>query len=307
VRQPLLISDNIPARMAELGIEFLAFGNTKPALSWLGVPLILSDQVLGAIVVQSVTTPGLYREIDRDLLLAVAGQAVIALNNARLFKDSQQRVTELAVVNEISRTLTVTQDVQHLFATIHQQVGRLFDASNFYIATYDGGEEWSLDYQIEHNQSLPRARHKLGGGFTSYILQTRQPILIRSLQENWTFHEQQKLPRIGETAKSWMGVPLLAGGSIIGVMGIQSYEQEGLYNEQNVALFSTIATQAAAVIQNARLYQEASLRANELAALNVLSQELASLNLNQVLESVAGRVTLAGYNQFLHCALRSGT
>ncbi len=285
--QPLLISENIPARMAELGIEFLAFGNSKPALSWLGVPMILSDQVMGVIVVQSVTTPGLYHEIDRDLLLAVAGQAVIALNNARLYKDSQQRITELSVVNEISRTLTVTQDVQQLFATIHQQVGRLFDASSFYIATYDGGDEWSLDYQVEHSQWLPPVRHKLGTGFTSYILQTRQPILIRNQQENLDFHEMQKVPKIGETAKSWMGVPLLVGGNIIGVMAIQSYDQEGLYNEQNVALFSTIATQAAAVIQNARLYQEASLRANELAALNVLSQELASqLDLNQVLEKV---------------------
>ncbi|CAG0926660.1 Nitrogen fixation regulatory protein [Thermoflexales bacterium] len=252
------------------------------------VPLRLRGEAIGVLEVG-------YRRAERAritpeevrLLSGLTDQIAIAVGNARLFNESQQRVTELAVVNEISRTLTVTQDVQHLFATIHQQVGRLFDASNFYIATYDGGEEWSLDYQIERSQLLPGARHKLGSGFTSYILLTRQSILIRSLQENLAFHEQQKLPKIGETAKSWMGVPLIVGGSIIGVMGIQSYEQEGLYNEQNVALFSTIGTQAATAIQNARLYQEASLRANELAALNELSQELASqLSMDQVLEKV---------------------
>lgn len=221
------------------------------------------------------------------LLNGMADQMAIAVGNARLFDDSQRRITELAVVNEISRTLTSTQDVNQLFVTIHQQVGRLFEASNFYIATYDGGDEWSLDYQFERNQLLPPAKHKLGRGFTSYILQTRQPLLIRSVQDNTAFHEKHDLPKIGETAKSWMGVPLIVAGNITGVMGIQSYEREGLYDEHNVTLFSTIGTQAAAAIQNTRLLQEARLRANELAALNELSRTLASqLSVNQVLEEV---------------------
>ncbi len=221
------------------------------------------------------------------LLGGLADQIAIAVGNAQLFKDSQQRITELAVVNEIGRTLTVTQDAQQLFATIHQQVGRLFDASDFYIATYDGGDEWSLDYQIEHGQLLPPQRHKLGGGLTSHILQTRRPILIRSQQENLMFHDQQNLPQIGETAKSWMGVPLIVGGGVIGVMGIQSYAHERLYTEQDVTLFSTIGTQAAAAVQNAHLFQEARLRASELAALNDLSQTLAAqLNVQQVLREI---------------------
>jgi GAF domain-containing protein len=221
------------------------------------------------------------------LLDGMADQMAIAVGNARLFDDSQRQLTELAVVNEISRTLTATPDLLQLFVTIHQQVGRLFEASNFYIATYDGGDEWSLDYQYEHNQLLPPARHKMGRGFTSYILQNRQPLLIRSAQENTTFHQQHDLPQIGETAKSWMGVPLIVAGSVTGVMGIQSYEREWLYNEQNVALFSTIGTQAAAAIQNARLLQEARVRANELAALNELSRTLASqLSVQQVLDEV---------------------
>ena len=56
----------------------------------------------------------------------------------------------------------------------------------------------------------------------SYILQTRQPLLIRSVQDNTAFHEKHDLPKIGETAKSWLGVPLIVAGNITGVMGIQS-------------------------------------------------------------------------------------
>jgi PAS domain S-box-containing protein len=221
------------------------------------------------------------------LLSGLADQIAIAVGNARLFDESQQRITEMAVVNEIGRTLMVTQDVQQLFATIHQQVGRLFDASNFFIATYDGGDEWSSDYQHERGQLLPPQRYKLGSGFTSYILQMQQPLLMRSAQENLTFHDRQNLPALGEMAKSWLGVPLMVGGRIIGVMGIQSYDREGLYTEQDVALFSTIGTQAAAAIQNVRLFQEARLRATELTALNELSQTLAAqLDVSQVLNEV---------------------
>ena len=252
------------------------------------VPLRLRNDSIGLLEVG-------YRRADRAgitpeevrLLGGLADQIAIAVGNARLFRSSQQRITELSVVNEISRTLTATQDMGQLFAAIQQQVGRLFEASNFYIATYDGGEEWSLDYQIEHGQLQPPSRHKLRGGFTSYILQNKQPILIRSAEEDQLFHERQNLPTIGERAKSWMGVPLIVGGNIIGVMGIQSYEQEGLYSEQDVALFSTIGTQTAAAVQNARLFEEARQRAVELTALNELSQTLAAqLNVKQVLHEV---------------------
>ena len=222
------------------------------------VPLQLRGESIGLLEVG-------YDRADRTritpeevrLLGSLADQIAIAVGNARLFKESQQRVTELAVVNEIGRTLTLTQDMQQLFVTIHQQISRLFDASNFYIATYDGGDEWSLDYQVEHNQVQPVTKHKLGGGLTSYILQTRQPILFRSEHEGMAFHDQQHLPMIGEIAKSWMGVPLIASGSIIGAMGIQSYEHEGRYTEQDAALVSTIGTQAATAIQNARLLEQA--------------------------------------------------
>jgi GAF domain-containing protein len=252
------------------------------------VPLRLRGEAIGLLEVgyQRAERARITPEEVR-LLSGLTDQIAIAVGNARLFKESQQRITELAVVNEISRMLTAMQDVQQLFAAIHQQVGRLYDAANFYIATYGGGEEWSSDYQFEHGQLLPTTRHKLESGFTSHILQTQQTILMRSVEDNLAFHDRQNLPMIGETAKSWMGVPLIVGGNTIGVMAIQSYEQEGLYTEHDVTLFSTIGTQAAGAIQNARLFQEARLRAAELAALNDLSQALASqLSVNQVLEEV---------------------
>ena len=190
-------------------------------------------------------------------------------------------------MNEISRTLTVSHDVQQSLATIHEQVGRLYDAANFYIATYSGGEEWSLDYQL----SADNRRRQPGTGLAavSPVTSCRRanPSSSDRCKTISTSTINRTCPRSVRPPKSWMGVPLIVGGNIIGVMGIQTNTQEGLYAEQDVALFSTISTQVAAAIQNVRLFQEARLRANELAALNELSRTLASqLGVQQVLNEV---------------------
>jgi len=65
------------------------------ALSWLGVPLIIGDQILGVMAVQSYTTPGLYDEHDRDLLAAFASQTAIAIQNARLFEQTRAALAEV--------------------------------------------------------------------------------------------------------------------------------------------------------------------------------------------------------------------
>ncbi len=83
-RAPLLIDDD---RRSGRGIG-------KKAQSWLGAPLMVGGDVLGVMVVQSYTIPRLYSERDRDLLVAIANQTAIALQNAYLFEEMQQQVAE---------------------------------------------------------------------------------------------------------------------------------------------------------------------------------------------------------------------
>jgi hypothetical protein len=60
----------------------------------------------------------------------------------------------------------------------------------------------------------------------TYILRTREPLLLSSMAELQAFHDEHGLEFVGELSKSWMGVPLLVANQVVGVMGIQSYEQE---------------------------------------------------------------------------------
>ena len=90
-RKSVLIREDVPERLAEMGIEMIG----EPALSWLGVPMMAGDQVLGVMGVQSFTTPRAYDEHDRDLLAALATQVASALTNARLFEQTQAALAEV--------------------------------------------------------------------------------------------------------------------------------------------------------------------------------------------------------------------
>ena len=252
------------------------------------VPLMLRGESVGLLEVG-------YQRIERAkitadelrLLGSLADLIAVAIANAQLFEETGRRVTEMSILNEISQAFALSQRTTQLFETIQVQVDRLFDTSNFYIATYAGGEEWTSDYHIEGGVRQPTATYSLGSGFTSYILRTGQPILIHSLAESKEIHEQHGLAFVGRIAKSWMGVPLLSSGKPVGVMGIQSYERENVYDNHDLMLFSTIAAQAVVALQNIRLYEEAQIRANELAALNDLSIKLAAqLDVDEVLQEV---------------------
>jgi PAS domain S-box-containing protein len=103
--EPLLIARDVMTRMSELGIEFLAYGDATPPQSWLGVPVLYGEKPLGAIVVQSVTTSGLYGVHEQELLLAVASQAANSLANARQYERAQAALSETSRSQNLLRTI----------------------------------------------------------------------------------------------------------------------------------------------------------------------------------------------------------
>ncbi|MGB8981638.1 MAG: GAF domain-containing protein, partial [Anaerolineales bacterium] len=92
-----------------LGIEFIPLNkDPRPSLSMMGVPLMIGERVLGLISVQSVQQADIYSEHHRDILTTIASQAAIALENARLFQESQRRAQETAILAEVGREISVT-------------------------------------------------------------------------------------------------------------------------------------------------------------------------------------------------------
>jgi GAF domain-containing protein len=106
-RQPLFLRGNVLRKMAELGIELIGI----PVAAWIGVPLMVGERVLGVLCVQHYTDPDIYDESHVEVLQSVANQVAIALENARLFAETQRRVTELDTLTDIGRALSATLNV----------------------------------------------------------------------------------------------------------------------------------------------------------------------------------------------------
>ena len=130
-KTPLYIPENVPERMRELGLEVITIGNDKMALSWLGVPYVVGNRVVGAMVVQSVETANLYSEHDRDLLLTVSSQVAIALENARLFRDAQSRARREKLLREITARVRATTDPEMIAKIAVREVGQALGVSSY--------------------------------------------------------------------------------------------------------------------------------------------------------------------------------
>ncbi len=201
----------------------------------------------------------------------------------------ERRVTELAIINEIAYAISGALDLDELLELLHRQVSRLMPANSFFVAlaestrSDEAGEAleshrvdvWTVVYLVERGERLPPVRYEMGKGLTGHIIRTRQPILMHKPEDIKAFHRERDLEIIGDLAKSWLGVPLimrtlpeqeglaaldLTGAEgrldkVTGVMAVQDYEQANVYDEDDLALLSTIASQAAVAIDNARLFR----------------------------------------------------
>src|SRR6185295_9523888 len=109
---------------------------------------------------------------------------------------------------------------------------------------------------------------------------------------------------VGRECKSWMGAPMVVDGEPIGVIGLQDYQQEGVYDERDLELLTIIASQAAAGVKNARsihaerrAYREladAQTRLIETVRLRGVTETVGALNheINNPLAAIAGNIQL---------------
>ncbi len=255
-----------------------------------GVPLKSGDQVIGVLGFAHDFQSGIvFGPEEHDVLMRFAEMASIALDNARLYSEAQQRIAELSTLNEVGQAFSSALKLEALGEVVLEQVSRIFDTDSFYIVTYDERlEEWEVLLMQDRGVRSPRQRFSLGRGLTGYIIRNRKALLLSNEAEIERFLGAENVPVLGEPAKSWMGIPLIAADRVVGAMGIQSYEQENLYEQADLTLFSTIGAQIAGAIRNAQLFaqvQTALARAEAVTQTGNLAM-LASKELVDILQTV---------------------
>ncbi len=218
------------------------------------VPLVFGGQVIGVLSVEHFG-PGAFTSADIVSLSTLADQAAIAVENAQLFSQTQRQLQEMSIVNMISRKLSATVQLDELLEVLKDQVARLVPAESFYVALCDE-ETGALTFPLflRHGEPVAVTLDKEAGSLTSYIVQTGRPLLLASeaLQEL----QQKAIPWQGEPARSYLGVPMMLGDKVLGVIAVQDFEREFVFDEGHARALSTVAVQAAIAIQNAHLFEK---------------------------------------------------
>ncbi len=224
--------------------------------------------------------------LDR-LLDSINGETKSAVENAK-------RVVELATLSNIGQTLSsaATLTVDEILNSVYQQVSLLMDTRNFYVAFYDAdNDRVEFPFAMEKGKRQDPVRdwkpRKAGRGLTEYVIRHGQPLFIPENAEKWVRdHSDQVLP-LGHRAESWLGAPLIAGQRVLGVIAVQNYEQANAYDEHDRNILSTVASQAAIAIANARLLSSTQAQVEDLRLLREVGQAIAStMDSREVLQRV---------------------
>ena len=175
----------------------------------------------------------------------------------RLETAVDERTRSLSILVDIGKSLASILKVDSLLDAVYTTLSRVFDTTNFYVATYrEGDAEWSWTLHYENGVRQPPEVHGLEVGITGHIIRTRETVLLGSSEEIGNFLDGHGIKAVGDRAQSWMGVPLVAGDELAGVMAIQNYREPGMYGAADLQFFNLIGTEVAVALHNARLYDE---------------------------------------------------
>lgn len=287
-RQPLLI---------ETLEEFKKWGakvieGTEASKSAVFVPLVVGEEVRGAISLQSVDREFAFKQPDVNLLTTLVNSMSVALENARLFDETTQRAAELAIINSVGEAMAKQLDVETIARIVGDKVRDIFKAEVTDILLYNSKLKLvRAVYAYDRGYIQEKREFPLGHGLTGTVIDTRKPLVVGSFEQAVDYGAMFHPNAAGddEQVESYMGVPIIVGEQVIGVVDVQSYRKDA-FAQENVRLLTTLAANMGVALENARLFQETNRRANETAALNDIGREVsATLDQNTVLEKIAKR------------------
>jgi two-component system cell cycle sensor histidine kinase/response regulator CckA len=200
---------------------------------------------------------------DGSLVEVLLSAAPVTLNGKRVgsyasYRDitDQKRAEELnAALYAIAARSQSAEDLQQFFAAIHNIVGQLMNARNFYIALYDVQSQLlSFPYFVDKEDPTP-APKPLGRGLTEYVMRSGEPLLATPA----VFEElvrRGEVELIGAPSLDWLGVPLKSGTNCIGALVVQTYNENTRFGERDREILKFVSQQLAAAIEHKR-YEEA--------------------------------------------------
>ncbi|SDA97712.1 GAF domain-containing protein [Mesorhizobium qingshengii] len=266
----------------ELGVIVLS--EAERSESYIGVPIIAGDRILGVVSVQSYQKNA-FSEDHVRLLQALSSGMGVAIANAHLFDETQRllkvtedRAKELAILNSVGEAMTKSLNLDTVIRLVGEKVREAFgtEVSEILLHSSDSGLlHVPYAYFRKHRVIEP---FPMGVGVASKIIATGKPLVFGTLEEGKELGAY--FPHEEDRTASYIGVPINSGERTLGVLSVQSYQKHA-FDENHVRLLQTVASSMGVAIANARLFDETQrllkvteARAAELGAISTVSQAL---------------------------------
>jgi signal transduction histidine kinase len=219
--------------------------------------------------------PGHFPSRQIALLKTFADQAVIAIENVRLFKELEARtgdlsrsVEQLTALSEISRAVSSTLDVETVLDTIVSHASQLAGGAGCAIYEYDeAAEQFELrathGYDAAFVEAIRAVPLRRGEGLMGRAAEMREAAQIPDMTQPGAYESNIRDTLIRLGSRSLLSVPLLREEQIIGSLSL-TRKEPGEYSSEVIEVLKTFATQSALAIQNARLFREIADKSRQL-------------------------------------------
>ena len=273
----------------------------------IGAPMLWEGRGIGSILVGR-DYAGPFSEKEISLLKTFADQAVIAIENARLFNETKEALEQQTATAEILKVIAGSPtDVQPVFDVIVESAVRLCGARFGRVYRYDGsviqmvaGHALSTNGLAQVQRVFPRPA--ADDTIVGRVILTRRPFYVRDIEREETVPalSRQMLEALG--TRSQVTIPMLRAGEPIGAITM-GWDGPEAFDDQQIVLLQTFADQAVIAIENVRLFKELEVRTEalsrsvqQLTALGEVGQAVSStLELETVLKTIVSRaVQLTG-------------
>ncbi len=233
------------------------------------VPLIVDGQLLGVIDAES-THRNAFTKPDEHLLVALASELATAIEKTRLLEAERRRRKEAETLSESGAALNSSLDLHQVLETILGSLGRVVPYTSTTLMLLN---EDHLEISAGRGLKLqnlvgvpidPQANQALQS-----LVASAQPSVIADTLADPNWHEHA----CTQGARSWMGIPLLAKGRVIGVLNV-NHNDPGVYTTESAQMALAYANQAAVAIENARLFETERNRSHQLAVIASVSSAL---------------------------------
>lgn len=292
-RQPLLLVRDTERKAAELGAKVTG----KPAKSWMGAPLLVQGEPIGALIIQDLDREEAFNENDLRFFTTVANQVAGVIKNVELLEESNRKALQIETAAEIARDISGSLNLDELLSKAVQLIRERFDFYHAAVFLLDLPGEFALVREAtgDAGAQMKRQGYKIGVGSKSivgYVTGKGELLVVNDTAKDMTFFPNPLLPETRAEA----AIPLRIGDRILGALDVQS-RTPFAFHEDNLRSLQILADQLAIAVENSELFAETQEHLSQHRLLHHITSSAASgATLEEALESaVSGlQVTLGG-------------